>query len=627
VLAGLAAYWGIYSSPFIFDDASSIQANASIRHLGEIGKVLRPPAGGETVTGRPIVNLSLAVNYAIGGLSPRGYHALNLTIHLLAGLALFGIARRTLGGTTAAFAIALLWIVHPLQTEAVTYISQRAESLMGLLYLLTLYGFIRYAGPPSSAGAPAGGEPRVGWGWLSAGACLLGMAAKETMVSAPLIVLLYDRTFVAGGFRAALRARGRYYGALAATWILLGYCVAASGRRGGTAGFATGMDPWRYALFQATAICHYLRLSAWPHPLIFDYGTSLAAPPWETALSCAGIAALLAATTWALLRRPTWGFLGAWFFMLLAPSSSIVPVATQVMAEHRMYLPLAAVLAAVVCAAAGWRPFWFPASLLAAALLAALTLARNADYRTARSLWERTVAARPNDPRAREQLAEALSQDPALLQDAAAQDEAALRIDPDDPVAHNNLGNVFLRLPGRLPDSVAQFRAALRANPASATYRANLAAALAGLPGGAQEAVAEYEHALHLDPDNASARNGLGNLLSGVPGRMGDAIAEYEAALRIDPNYAEAHNGLANALAQTPGKAGAAESEYLAALRIRPDYPEAGNNLALLYARTGRMPEAIRELEQVVRTNPGFVGARKNLEILESADPGTAASK
>jgi len=635
VLAGLAAYWGIYSSPFVFDDVAAIQANASIRHLGRIGTVLHPPAGGETVTGRPFVNLTLAVNYAIGRLNPQVYHLSNVGIHLLAGLTLFGIVRRTPGKATAAFAIALLWMVHPLQTEAVTYTAQRAESLMGLFYLLTLYCFVRYAerlgsGSLQASRSPSADRPRnalsvpladpsIVWGGLSIVCCLVGMATKETMVSAPLIVLLYDRTFRAGSFRGALRARGLYYALLGATWIVLIYCVAISGARGGTAGFGVGMSPWRYALFQTTAIAHYLRLCFWPHPLIFDYGTSLSASPGEIAAGCAAVAVLLAATGWALVRRPAWGFLGAWFFMLLAPSSSIVPIATQVMAEHRMYLPVAAVLAAVVCAATTWDSLWLPVSLVAAAILGALTVGRNADYRSARSLWERNVADRPGNGRGRDQLAVLLSEDPALVPEAEAQDEEALRLNPDDPIAHNNLGNILLHRPGRLTDAAAQFRAAVRSDPKSAAYCNNLAAALVRVPGAASEAEAEFKRALRLDPDFVAAHNGLGSLLAGAPGRTEEAIAEFQAALKINPNYAQAHNGLANVWSQMPGKADAAEAEYRAALLIDPDYAEARNNLALLYVQSGRVAEAIRELERVLQINPNLAGARHNLEILRAA--------
>jgi protein O-mannosyl-transferase len=153
VAAGLLAYHNSFTGPFILDDVLSIPDNPTIRHLWPISQVLSPPALAG-VGGRPVVNLSLAINYAFDGTEVWGYHALNLAIHILAGLTLFGIVRRTLlqpmlrgrFGAVAdglAMATAVIWVVHPLQTEAVTYLSQRAESLMGLFYLLTLYCFIR----------------------------------------------------------------------------------------------------------------------------------------------------------------------------------------------------------------------------------------------------------------------------------------------------------------------------------------------------------------------------------------------------------------------------------------------------------------------------------------------------
>ena len=242
------------------------------------------------------------------------YHALNLAIHLLAGLALFGVVRRTLSqpvlrprfgdaGLPLACAIAGLWLLHPLQTESVTYVIQRTESLAGLFYLLTLYGFIRatesgekMVGPSTSSGlsppSGVGGQerrPKAGIGWfaISFAACLLGMATKEVMASAPLLVLVYDRTFVTGGFRAALRQRRRYYLALAATWILLGCLVVSTHNRGGTTGFDTGLSPAIYLLSQCYAIVVYLKLSFWPHPLVFDYGLGViqhAADVWPQAV-------------------------------------------------------------------------------------------------------------------------------------------------------------------------------------------------------------------------------------------------------------------------------------------------------------------------------------------------------
>ncbi len=177
-VAGLLAYHNSFTNPFVFDDEPSIQENPTIHHLWPIWPALSPPhSGGATVEGRPVINLSVAINYALGGLDVRGYHVLNLTIHILAGLTLLGIVRRTLlkrrlrerFGAVAnelALATALLWTVHPLQTESVTYVIQRAESIMGLFYLLTLYCFIRgVESPPRPGGGTACARAPARWGW------------------------------------------------------------------------------------------------------------------------------------------------------------------------------------------------------------------------------------------------------------------------------------------------------------------------------------------------------------------------------------------------------------------------------------------------------------------------------
>jgi hypothetical protein len=220
IVAVAAAYSNSFSGPFIFDDLSSIQDNEAIRSLRS-AEVLIPP-GKANVARRLLTNLSFAVNYAIGKLDVRSYHVVNLLIHLLAALALFGIVRRTLllpalrdrfgrASTGLATAVALIWALHPLQTESVTYIVQRAESLMGLCYLLTLYAVIRGA---------TSERPRP-WYAAAVVVCALGMGAKEVMATAPIVVLLYDHAFLSGSFRETFHRRGALYLGLAATWAVL----------------------------------------------------------------------------------------------------------------------------------------------------------------------------------------------------------------------------------------------------------------------------------------------------------------------------------------------------------------------------------------------------------------------
>ena len=640
VLAALIAYQNSFSGPFIFDDTMAITDNPTIRDLGRMGDVLSPPTAGSAGS-RPLINLSLALNYAVSGLDPWSYHLFNLVIHALAGLALFGIVRRTLlrlgprgevdpgrvsDATLWAFAVALLWTVHPLQTESVTFVIQRTESLMGLLYLLTLYCSMRFMVGQSSfaplRGASADKEAgRRVWAALAILACLFGMATKEVMVSAPLIVLLYDRTFIAGTFRAAWAQRRGLYLGLAATWILLGTLVLSNGSRGGAAGFSTGINGWTYALTQGHAILHYLRLAAWPHPLVLDYGDGVVSGFWSALPGVLGVLILLVATIVALRRRPALGFVGAWFFAILAPSSSVVPLATQTIAEHRMYLPLAA---PVVLAVLGLRAWLgrraFPLLLAAALVLGFLTSLRNEDYRSSVAIWRETLAHNPTSSRVQNNLAVALAEQPGGQADAIAHYEAALRLHPDSIEAHNNLANALARMPGRQADAIGHYEAALRLNPKYVEAHYNLAGTLAEIPGREEEAIGHYDAAIRLRPDYVEAHNNLANLLSRMPGGQAEAIAHYEAVLLLKPDAIEAHNNLANLLARTPGRQAEAIAHYEAVLRLKPDSIEAQNNLAnTLVGLPGRQAEALTHYEAAVRLKPDYLEAHYNLAMAYAA--------
>jgi tetratricopeptide (TPR) repeat protein len=414
------------------------------------------------------------------------------------------------------------------------------------------------------------------------------MLSKEVMVSAPLIVFLYDRTFVAGSFAEAWRRRRAVHLGLAGTWAVLIVLRLLAPGRGGTGGFGLGMSSWHYALTQCRALVLYLRLSFWPHPLILDYGDRVVrelGAVWPQGLL---VLALLAGTGLALWRRPALGFAGACFFAILGPSSSFLPLVTQTIAEHRMYLPLAAVLAVAVCSLqsagaalfrdAALRPIAF--ALIAAAIgLGVATVRRNFDYRSGVAIWEDTVAKLPGNPRAHDNLANALVE-VNRRPEALAEYEAALRIDPHDVQAHYNLGNELLQS-GRLA-----------------------------------EAIGHYQEALRTFPSFVLAHDNLGNALLRA-GRLPEAIEQYAEAVQSNPAHPGAHYNLANALAKA-GRLTDAIGEFEAALRLAPDMADAHFNLAIALVRSGRVPEAIAEYRIVLRLNPSDAEARSNLARLEA---------
>jgi tetratricopeptide (TPR) repeat protein len=580
VLSCAIIYANSRSVPFLFDDAGTIVRNPTIRSLGDLKQDLSPPANGETVQGRPLLNLSFAANYAWTGLDVWSWHAVNVAIHALAGICLFGIVRQTLllpgipeqqqrRATWLAFAAALLWTVHPLQTESVTYIVQRAESLVGLLLLLTLYCSIR--------GAVAGGSSSA-WQVAAVLASLAGMAVKEVMVAAPLLVVLYDWAFRGDSLVGTLKRRWRFYVALASTWLVLAALVFESGGRGSSAGFGRGVTSWEYFRTQPGFLILYLKLSVWPYPLVLDYGdriTPVNSVSERAEIIAAGmIVALLLGTTLAALfsrRYRPLGFLGAWFFCILAPSSSIVPVLTQTGAEHRMYLPLATIVVLFVvavdrfCEGARSRGITaFTVVCGAALVLALLTVRRNEDYKTALSIWRDTAQKCPENWRAQASVADAFT-DAGDLNHALAAYDSAIRLAPHRAASFINRGVAHQQL------------------------------------GHLREAISDFQNALEIDPGDAGAQFNLGIALT-FAGRLEQALAALNEAARIDPDSSHVYWRRGMVLMQMARRAEAIE-DFTTAIRLRPQFDKPFHDRGLCYRATGRLDEAIADFSKAIAIN------------------------
>jgi tetratricopeptide (TPR) repeat protein len=560
VLAGIIVYLNSFRGVFLFDDEYAISNNPYVRELWPLTRALSAPPQ-SPVAGRPIVSLSLAVNYALGGLDPWGYHLFNLAVHVAAGLVLLGIVERTLlspplkeryGAVARPLAgvVALLWVVHPLQTESVTYVVQRAESMAGFFYLATLYCAIR----GFQAARP---QP---WHVAAVASCALGMATKEVMVTAPLLVLLYDRVFVAGSYREIGSRRAGFYASLAATWLVLGLLMMV-GPRSMTAGFGLRyLTPLDYAKTQPEVILHYLRLCIWPRRLCLDYAWPVATGVSKVVVPAVVVAFLVGLAVWRFCRAEPVGYLGAWFFLVLAPTSSIVPIKDRAF-EHRMYLPLAAVVALVVAVTYRLLPAAFDrrrwssgrrraamvsVATAAAVLLGQATYRRNAAYFSAEAMWRDVIATRPNNARAQCGLAFALaSQD--RLQEALDHYGLSLRSDPDDPITHNNIGGALAKL-GRYDEAVEHFAAAVRINPRFVIAQVSLGNALR-LKGDLEGAVSAHRKAIEMDAAHGDAYYNLGLDLE-AEGKVKEAVDAYLEALRRHPTHKGAKAALDAALAK-----------------------------------------------------------------------------
>jgi protein O-mannosyl-transferase len=619
VAAAIAAYSNSFNGPFVFDDITAIRDNSSIRHFPARENLIPPLSN--PISRRPVVNFTFALNCALDGLAVRGLHAGNLLIHLLAALTLFGVVRRTLmlpalrnrfgrASTALATAVALIWAVHPLQTESVTYLTQRTELLMGLLYLLTLYCGIR------------GALRERPWRWYAAAiaACALGMGSKEVMATAPIVVLLYDRAFLSGSFREALRRRWPLYLGLAATWGILGALLVAY-PWGGRTGMGFGMaaaGPWEYARIQPAVILHYLRLSFWPQSLCLAYSWPIAATFRQVAPAAIVVLMLLAGTVWALRRAPALGFFGAWFFLILAPTSSFVPIITEVAAERRMYLPLAAIAAGAVIATflvcerslrhlaiseetrrrrAGGIAIGL--MLAAAAVLGSLTFLRNEDYRTAITVWEDVTRKQPKNSHAWSNLGDAYV-NASRYDDAIRSCNRALDSNPNFFEAYYNRGLAYAGL-GRPTEALRDYDAALALNPDSAAVRLSRANAYESA-GRSDLALRDYCHAVESDPNDALACNYRGVAYARA-GRSDEALHDFAEAIRLNPKCAEAYNNRGNVYTRL-GRLAEAIRDYDGAILLKADFTDAYYNRAIANGRLGRRDEAIRDYTQVLALNP-----------------------
>jgi tetratricopeptide (TPR) repeat protein len=590
--AGWLAYSNSFRGVFVFDDRAEIRDNPALRDLSHPAQAM---FGGPGLPRRPLPYLSFAVNYAIAGTDVEGFHAVNVAIHVAASVILFDVVRRSLASprlldryassaAPLALAASLLWVVHPLTTQAVTYIYQRMESMMALMYLLTIACFVH----ASHAARPTG--------WLAASivCCGLGMGCKEVMITAPLLVLWYDRVFVARDWREIVQRRWAYYVGLAATWIVLFAVIRCQANR------YVELDSPRhsslsYALNQSAVILHYLRLVFLPTDLCLDYG-------WqgrtirELIVPVACVVLALGATACCMVWRPTLGFLCGSFFLILAPSSSFLPV-DELAFEHRMYLPLAVVSIACVLAASeiitwlakrlevrnprGGR-IGVALTTLTAITLAAVTRARNSDYDSFVGMWADVVAKSPTNAKA---------------------------------YKHLGLG---LADAGRMEESVEAFRRAIALGEtppqAAAGWLAgvysNVGTSLVGL-GRVDDAAAAYAEAVRLNPDDCLAQMNRG-VVAARRGEVGLAEQCFEKVIALDRNNAAAHVNLGLVLAgDDPAEA---MRLYERAVSLNPAYAPAFAAIGRLHLRLGRRSLAVKYLEQAVRLDPRFVAAQRDLE-------------
>jgi tetratricopeptide (TPR) repeat protein len=502
------------------------------------------------------------LNYAWGGLDVRGYHAVNIAIHLAAACMLFDLARRTLRfpgipswlaehSRWLSLSIALIWLVHPLQTQSVTYIVQRYESLMGLCYLLVIYCTLRGA-EATSLRVRAGAQRQYALGWYLAAfiACWAGAATKEVMVTAPLVTLLFDRAYLAGSWREVFRRRWVLYVALLMPigWLLyVNAEVLVVDTRDAGVGFGyKGLTAWEYLCSQPAVLLHYLRLTFWPDVLTLDYGWPVETSRWRIYGLGAVIVGLVALSLWATIKHPRIGVLGLSFFLILAPTSSILPIADLIY-EHRVYLPLVCIVAVTLVGLAAIRaslpgrterPLWVATAAIVA-LLGVRAVARNYEYREPIALWERMATQNPQHPRHFTILGK-YYQDAGRRADALAAFERSIALKADDHYVWTEYGNLFFA--ERDFDRANElYRKAIAINPKSFRAHANIGRGEL-MRGNYAAALASSRHALACVPSDPVIVKQVAWLLAAAPEdkrRDGREALQLIESIPQDPRHVD----------------------------------------------------------------------------------------
>lgn len=620
--------------PFVFDDNESVTTNTSIRSLWPLigtdeNRGPLNPVRDLPTTARPVVNYSFALSYCFSGLEPPGYHLVSIVMHFCNAMLLMAVVRRTLqlpyfGGRFAdvagwlAFAVALLWAVHPLLTDAVVYITQRTELMMAWFYLATLYCSLRYwstfpllyreglgkgSGVPSSSMAEdstgqAIGTRRTLWLILAVLACLCGMLSKEVMVSAPIIVLLFDRTFISGSFGAALSRSWKLYIGLAFTWVPL-VVLSRYSPRSKSSGFElceNFHNVLLYWLTQCKVLLMYLKLAIWPWPLRCAYELPKVDSFASFCLYVVPVLLMSALALWLLKRNSPVGFVFVFVGAVLAPTS-IMPILTEMAAERRMYLPLAALVVLIVVAiylfvhrqlalsvATGDSPANSKTPVIAAAIsVISLVIVyslvgahRISDYYNETLMWQQVAESQPLNY-----------------------------------MAHYNLGLIY-NAAGREADSVKELQTSIQAHQRYPASRSALGFALIKA-GRMPEALASIQAALEIDPKYVPALNNMGIALTKL-GNYKEAIDYLERAIRLDPTHADSHNNLGEALLQV-GRTGEANEQFKIAQSLRPDDADTLCNLATAHANNNELPQAIELYERALKLRPDFAKAHNGLGI------------
>jgi tetratricopeptide (TPR) repeat protein len=653
VVLGLIVYSNTINAPFVFDDKYRVVENPIIKDLGYFlnSSEVKVFESYEEFRNRYVGYLTFALNYKLHGLNVIGYHVFNIALHVLNAALVYWIViltfstpilkRSSLADKKEQIALftGLLFVSHPLQTQAVTYIVQRVACLATTFYLLSLGLYVRWKigkqrderhegdrlEDPTSYQS---GILNDAYYLLSLISAALAMKTKEIAFTLPLAVSLYECMF----FRDILKKRTIYL----VPFLLLMLVVPLSimDLEAPVSEIVENVNETTkisktprvdYMLTELRVLVTYLRLLVLPvgQNVYYDYPVFHSFFDPQVLFSFIFLSAIMFLAVFLYYRSGIKdhssrliAFGVFWFFLALSVESSIVPL--HPIYEHRVYLPSAGILIALTTllflAVDKWRQYRLPLLAILTAVIvvfSATAYARNNVWQSEISLWEDTAGKSPHRARVQNNLGSAYIS-AGMFDKAERHLNIALALKPDFAMAYNNLGLLYSAI-GQEERALKNQMMAIGLDPefSGAHYDVGSVYMAMGMP---EKAVEHYRAAIKLNPGYAEAYHGLGTayLKKSAPN---SAIESFMTAIRLNPGYVEAHNGLGSAYLKK-GKRSEAEVHYLTAIRLKPDFADAHFNLGVIYLMQGSTELAEDHFYNASVLRPDFTDSRFNLGII-----------
>ncbi len=642
------SYFNTLNNSFVYDDNTYVVENKQIRSIANISMAFistYPPDAKEQGLYRPLVTVSYIVDYALWGLNPKGFHLANLILHILTSIIVYLLALEIIKTQWPSAVVGIVFALHPVHTEAVTWVVGRAEVMAGLFYFLAFLFYIKAGNSPSFKNRQ----------FISSNIFyFLALLSKEIAVTLPILLFAYDYFFFHRQRSAEIieLLKKRYLSFIILTFIYIIIRFAVLGAIGPQKNLSFAPDVGLYERFLTiiVVIGYYMRLLFLPFNLTVDYVFPKIASLSLPVFIYGGILLVSIGITVLLYKRSKMlSFSIALFFITLLPVMNIIPIG-ELIAERFLYIPLIS-FALLIGISTDYFFIRFSSKFLRiiisipliflAAFYSLLTISRNYDWKDAFTLWKATIYTMPASSVAHNNLGvEYVKKEEHI--DAIVEYKKAIELSPKYSHALTNLGDAYLKI-GLIDEAIDFYKKAIEAEPDYSIAYNNLGFAYFE-KGLYKEALSEYKKAIKLNSKDPLFYNNLGNLYASMK-RYDDAIAEYKRAISIDPLDTKAYNNLGAVYAQQ-GKFNEAEAEVRKALAIDPEnslakktledtlnrgrivvetespldkkggkaaqiaaYNELGNK----YKQKGIYDEAIASYKKALEINPKDAGSHYNL--------------